>query len=100
MLSTVPWLKWDVRIEPGWYEGLTEHERICRVCNEINVILFCPLYSDIRDTLYESALLLDNDFNTYSNMDTFVFLMDNEGIIRISAKACQSILLDEDDMFI
>ncbi len=36
-----------------------------------HTILFFPLYNDIRATLYESALLIDNDFNTYSNMDKF-----------------------------
>ncbi len=60
--------------------------------SDIDVMIFIPLYNDIRATLYESALLIDNDFNTYSNMDKFVFLMDNEGIIRNSAKACHSIL--------
>ncbi len=55
---------------------------------------FCCIlvYNYIRAILYESALLIDNDFNTYSKMDKFVFLMDNEGIIRNSAKACHSIL--------
>ncbi len=60
--------------------------------SEIHVMIICPLYNDIRATLYESALLIDNDVNTYSNMDTFLFIMDNEGIIRNSAKACHSIL--------
>ncbi len=58
--------------------------------SEIHVMIFCPLYNDIRVTLYESALLIVNVFNTYSNMDKFLFLMDNEGIIRNSAKACHS----------
>ncbi len=76
----------------------TEQERICPVCDmdeiesEIHIMIFCPLYNDIRATLYESALLIDNDFNTYINMDKFLFLMDNEGIIRNSVKACHSIL--------
>ncbi len=48
-------------LETGLYEGLTEQERICPVCDmdeiesEIHVIIFCPLYDDIRATLYESA---------------------------------------------
>ncbi len=60
--------------------------------SEIHVMMFCLLCSDISATHYESALLIDNDFNTYSNMDKFSFLMDNESIIRNSAKACHSIL--------
>ncbi len=87
-----------IRLETGKYEGLTEQERICPVCDmneiesEIHVMNFCPLSNDIRANHYESALLIGNDFNTYSNMHKFLFLMDNEGIIRNSAKACHSIL--------
>ncbi len=61
--------------------------------SEIHVMIICCLYNDIRATLYELALIIDNDFNSYGNMDTFVFLMDIEGIIKSSAKACQSILI-------
>ncbi len=83
-------------LETGRYEELTEQERICPVCNmdeiesEIHVMILWPLYNDIRATLYESALLIDNDFNTYSNMDKCLFLIYNEGIIRNSANACHS----------
>ncbi len=58
--------------------------------SEIHVMIVCPLYNDIRATLYESALLIDNDFNIYSNMDDSLFLIDNEGIIR----NCQSLPLN------
>ncbi len=60
--------------------------------SEIHVMVFCPLYNDIRAPLYESALLIENDIDTYSNMDKILFLMDNEGIIRKSTKVCHSIL--------
>ncbi len=85
-------------LKTGRYKGLTEQERIYPMCDmdeiesEINVMIFCPLYNDIRATFYEPALLIDTGFNTYSHMDKFLFLMDNEGIIRNSAKACHSIL--------
>ncbi len=92
-------------LETGRYKGLTEQERICPVCDmdeiesEIQVTIFGHLYNDIRATHYESALLIDNDFNTYSNIDKCLFLMDNEGIIRHSAKTCYLILLEVEDMF-
>ncbi len=60
--------------------------------SEIHIMICCPLYNDIRATLNESALLIDNDFNIYINMDKFVFFIDNKCIIRNSAKACHSIL--------
>ncbi len=77
----MPWLKWNVGL-PLYALKLVdtkniEQERICPVFDmdeiesEIHVIIFCPLYNDIRATLYESALLIDNDFNTYSNMEFF-----------------------------
>ncbi len=50
-------------LETGRYEGLTEQEWICSVCDmdeiesEIHVMIFCLLYNDIRATLYEFALL-------------------------------------------
>ncbi len=43
-----------IRLETGRYEGLTEQEWICPVCHmdeiesEIHVMIFCPLYNDIR----------------------------------------------------
>ncbi len=86
-----------IRLETGRYEGLTEQELICPVCDigemesEIHVMIFCPLYNDIRATLYESSLLIDNDFNSYSNMDKFLFLIDNEGII---IRNCHSLPLN------
>ncbi len=96
-----------IRLEAGRYEGLTEQERICPVCDmdeiesEIHVMIFCPLYNDIRATLYESALLTDNDFNTYSNLDNVLFLMDNEGIIKkILPKPATQYYIEEEDMFI
>ncbi len=85
-------------LETGRYKWLTEQERISPLCNmdeiesDIDVMIFIPLYNDIRATLYESALLIDNDFNTYSKMDKYLILIDNEGIIINSAKACYSIL--------
>ncbi len=91
-------------LKTGWYEGLTEQKRICPVCDvdeiesEIHVMMFCPLYNDIRATLYHAALPIDNDFNSYKNMHKFVFLIYNKGITRKSAKACHSI--KEEDMFI
>ncbi len=97
------WLQWDVGL-PLYalklvdMKELTEQERICPVSDmdeiesEIHVMICCPLYNDIRAILYESVLVIVNDFNSYSNMNFFLFLMDNEGIKRNCAKACHSIL--------
>ncbi len=47
--------------------------------DEIHVMIVCPLYNDVRGTLYESAMLINNDFNTYSNIENFLFLMEYIG---------------------
>ncbi len=43
--------------------------------SEIHVMICFPLYNDIRATLYGAALSIDNDFNIYGNMDTFLFVV-------------------------
>ena len=50
----------STRIETGRYEGLELKNRICPVCkndieDEIHVILHCPVYSDLRKTLFDKA---------------------------------------------
>ncbi len=60
--------------------------------SEIHVLTFFPLYNDIRAASFDAALTIDSDFNRLSNMNKFLFLMDNDRIIRNSAKACHSIL--------
>ncbi len=63
--------------------------------NEIDCeihVMFLPLYNGIRATHFDAALSTDNEFNSFSNMGTFLFLVDNEGIIRNFIKACYSIL--------
>ncbi len=58
-----------VCLETGWYEGLILQERICsafdmeEIESEIHVMNFCSLHNDIRATLHDAALSLDNDVN-------------------------------------
>ncbi len=56
--------------------------------------------SNVNAILCDAALLKDNDFNSYSNMDKFLFLVDNEGIIKnILPKTATQYYIGE-DMFI
>ena len=61
-----------IRLETGRYERLPICERLCPFCNdtvenEIHVILLCPLYNDIRLQMIDYAILLESNFNDYTD---------------------------------
>ena len=60
-----------LRIETGRFERLPVDQRLCFHCNgldedEFHAIAVCPLYQDLRDTLFAVARGLDADFDTFS----------------------------------
>ena len=65
------------RIETGRYVDLPVSERICPFCKNIvetgmHVLLKCPLYSKIRQVLYEKAKSLDDGFHQMCDDVKFV----------------------------
>ena len=63
-----------IRVETGRYERLDLNERICPVCthgieDEMHVLLYCYLYNDVRQKLYEKAVSVCNSFRTYSDIE-------------------------------
>ena len=49
-----------LRIETGRFERLLVDQRLCFQCNglvgdELNAIVVCPLYQDLRDSLFAVA---------------------------------------------
>ena len=49
-----------LRIETGHFEHRPVHQRLCFHCNglvqeELHVVTVCPLYKDLRDTLFAKA---------------------------------------------
>jgi hypothetical protein len=90
-----------IRLETGRYEGLEEAQRICPFCprqdggvieDEIHTILKCPVYDDIRQTLFTYL---------YDNMPVFAGLEDSDKLkqilggqlgLRLCAKTCSLIL--------
>lgn len=86
-----------IRIETGRFERLPVDQRLCFQCSEciedeLHVLTECPLYQDLRDTLYIKASDIQESFNTFSNIDKLCFIMSNKDMVKISAKTCNDIL--------
>lgn len=88
-----------IRIETGRYEHtrLPANLRICQICNngiedEKHVILDCPLNTDLRNELFVAANICNNNFNSLSDDDKFIFLMSDHNIVLIVARTLQNIL--------
>ena len=87
-----------LRIETGRYEGVPENERYCFICktcveSEEHALMMCPLYENIRSNLTESALLVNQHFNTLNPREKMNFLLSDDRIIKPSARACHDILM-------
>ena len=85
-------------METGRYEGLRVEDRICPFCandkieSEMHVMLSCNLYNDLRETLFNKAVSLNQDFRNLSDTDKLNFLFSDFNMIRLSAKTCFLIL--------
>ena len=64
-------------IEAGRYEGIDSQERLCRLCQRINIfdvedechfLLFCPLYNELRATYIPTV---------EASPESFILLMSN-----------------------
>jgi hypothetical protein len=49
-----------LRIETGRYENKNVNERVCFICHdqiedEKHVLLYCPLYADLRERLFNEV---------------------------------------------
>ena len=92
-----------IRIETGRYEGLELKNRICPVCkndieDEVHVILHCPVYSDLRKTLFDKAAQINTNFLNMGTIDKFIFLFTNAEMIKLCAKTCFQILQKRHDI--
>jgi hypothetical protein len=87
-----------LRMEIGRYEKLHLNQRVCFHCkenveDEAHVILVCPLYEDIRNTLFNCARRSCANFDLFTDADKLCFLLSSPDIFRQSAKACHDILM-------
>ena len=86
-----------LRIETGRYESIPLPRRVCfnyndMIEDETHVLLFCPLYDEIRNELFQHAYETEQSFNTLNDIDKLCFLLSRDEMVKFSAKACSDIL--------
>jgi hypothetical protein len=89
-----------LRLETGRYERLSQDKRTCFNCvNEVesedHVLLFCPLYSDIRETVFENLMVVHySGFTDFSSSEKLSVILGSESlnVIKAGAKICYEIL--------
>ena len=84
-------------METGRYQNLDLSERVCFHCapcveDEEHVLMLCPLYEDLRCNLLYEAMLINPDFENYSNLQKMCFLLSDSRIVRSSARVCTLVL--------
>ncbi len=57
-----------------------------------HVLLKCPVYADIRNVIFNHAMVIDENFLNMSDDEKFIFLFNNENIVFYTAKICNEIL--------
>jgi hypothetical protein len=88
-----------LKIETGRYTNTPEEERLCTVCNmsevesEEHSLIRCQAYQDIRENLFQNAVILNPTFVNFNDCEKLCFILSNEGIAQKTAKACQDILM-------
>ena len=86
-----------LNIETGRYERKELNEILYINCgnleDEKHVLLQCPLYEDLRQSMFIDVVGHNNNFLTLSDNDTFIFLFNNDTVCNSVAKTCHNILL-------
>ena len=79
-----------IRIETGRYERLPLESRLCSQCNsvenECHIICDCPLYEDLRNTLFEYAKPVIQNFETLNSQDKMCAVLSNTARVKYTAK--------------
>ena len=88
-----------IRIETGRYERIALENRLCIHCNaiesETHVICECPLYHDLRNTLFGQAKLIIQSFD-YLNVEEkmYAVLSNNELVKSFCQKSFMKFLFE------
>ena len=86
-----------IRIETGRYERLALKEKLCNHCNSIesekHVIFECPLYDDLRNSLFEKAKLVVQNCDSFNSEEKMIAVLSNRQLVRITATILYNILL-------
>ncbi len=82
-----------LRVETGRYEGLAFEERVCPYCKDLvedesHMILYCPLYNNIRKCLFDYLRVLYNGINCFSDIELLKFILasTNPNVTKLCAK--------------
>jgi hypothetical protein len=96
-----------LRIETDRYskqQYIPVSKRLCQMCSlqktedEMHALCECPLYDDLRESLYEFALSVNADFSSKDCISKFSYLMSNELVQKETAKTCFLILKKRRDV--
>jgi ssDNA-specific exonuclease RecJ len=84
-------------IETGRYENKNVNERVCFICHdqiedEKHVLLDCPLYADLRESLFNEVKRSSVHFNSLSDEDKFIYLFKSNECYDTVAKTSFNIL--------
>jgi hypothetical protein len=78
-----------LKIETGRYECILTENIICFnnvyhmnncIEDKKHVLLYCPVYKDLRQYLFNHACLYNNNFMHLSDADQFIFLFNNKNM--------------------
>ena len=75
-----------LEIETGRYNGILYENRTCKLCNlnaiesECHFLIDCPLYDDIRTTIFNSAVDIDANFLEFDKISKMCFILSNTQI--------------------
>ena len=86
-------------LETGRYEGIPEKDRMCPLCeldveNEVHCLLYCNVYEDIRDHLFQNIKRTVTNFVYLDDLAKLQVILasHDKNVIKCSAKACVNIL--------
>lgn len=88
-----------LEVETGRYNGTILEERVCKLCNngdiedEVHFLITCPIYQDIRRTIFEKAVELDETFNNWERDRQAFFILSNTELSGCAIKVVNRMYL-------
>ena len=87
-----------INLELGGYLGILVNNRFCNFCencieNEKHVLLSCPMYNGVRQTLFTQVCYINSDFMSYDEDAKLQTLFNDDAIVSKCAKTCLKIII-------
>ena len=70
-----------IRVETGRFKNLELKDRLCEVCttqqieDEMHLLCQCPLYDELRTTMFQKAVTKCPEFSQLENPNKFIYLL-------------------------